>query len=405
MGKKILIVSQYFYPENFRINDIALSLSERGHRVEVLTGRPNYPQGIIYDGYSDSHKRVEDYQGLKIHRLKNRPRGQSKISLGMNYLSFMIRGWFWVKRHKRKYDLIFGFEVSPITSILPAVWLAKKQNTKCILYLQDIWPEALMMGGIKETSWVLKPILKMVKYIYRQHPTILVPSKAYIPWIKKQNTDVEVIYWPQYPETFYHPVSKDDSILFKEVKFRLMFTGNMGTSQGLEQMLEVIGQLKPKLNENDFEFVLIGEGRAKKDLISQSKSLNIESLVQFMDAVPATEVPRYLAHAKMAYLSFSKNKLFEAVIPAKLQSYMACGIPILGWVDGVSAQIIEEARGGKVVSLNTNMANTLIELIKTPKNTLIMWGQNNLTYVNQHFNKESLLNTFEKQFLSEATNV
>jgi glycosyltransferase involved in cell wall biosynthesis len=124
-----------------------------------------------------------------------------------------------------------------------------------------------------------------------------------------------------------------------------------------------------------------------------------------MDAVPATEVPRYLAHVDMAYLSFSKNTLFEAVIPAKLQSYMACGIPILGWVDGMSAHIIKNSNGGKVVSIKTNMAEQLIELIETPKDTLFMWGQNNLTYVNQHFNKESLLDTFEKKFLSEATNV
>ena len=401
MGKKILIVSQYFYPENFRINDIALTLKKRGHEVSVLTGLPNYPEGKIYQGYKDAYKQIEDYQGIKIDRLKISPRRNNKWSLIINYLSFMIKGWFWVRKHSTKYDLIFGFEVSPITQVLPAIWYGKKTDTQCVLYLQDIWPEALIMSGATKSKWVIRWVEKMVKYIYRHQASILVPSEAYIPWIKRLDESVEVSYWPQYAEAFYQPKTKSTLDIFKEDKFRIMFTGNIGTSQGLELLIELVDGIKHEISSDELECVLIGNGRAKKDLIDLVKSKDLNKYFRFMDAVEAKDIPDHLAHADLAYLSFKDNQLFNAVIPAKLQSYMACGVPVLGLVDGVSASIVKQAQGGIVIShQEENKKIRFIEAIQTSKEDLRDMGQNNINYAKNHFNKETLMNEFEKKYLS-----
>jgi glycosyltransferase involved in cell wall biosynthesis len=311
-----------------------------------------------------------------------------------------------VKKHNVKYDLIFGFEVSPITQVLPAVWYGKKTETKCVLYLQDIWPEALMMAGATQSKWVIKTVEKMVKYIYKQDLDILVPSEAYIPWIRRLNQEVLVRYWPQYAEDFYQPQEKAKFDVFKEDKFRIMFTGNIGTSQGLEQLVDLMDAVKDEVSNQALECVLIGNGRAKKALIETIESKGIGPYFAFIDSIPAEEIPRYLAHADLAYLSFKENKLFKAVIPAKLQSYMACGVPVFGLVEGVSADIIKSADGGFVISHQApDKPSQFLNAIRTSKEQLKKMGENNLAYANQHFNKELLMKEFEAMYLSEDRDV
>jgi glycosyltransferase involved in cell wall biosynthesis len=286
------------------------------------------------------------------------------------------------------------------------VWYAKKTNSKCVLYLQDIWPEALMMVGAVHSKRVIKWTEKMVKYIYRYQPDILVPSEAYIPWIKRLNKDLNITYWPQYYENFYQPQKKSKFDLFKQDKFRIMFTGNIGTSQGLEQLVELVAEIRIEISDEKLECVIMGNGRAKKELIQRIESLQLKPYFRFLDAVAPDKVPLYLAHADLAYLSFKDNDLFRAVIPAKLQSYMACGVPVLGLVNGVSAQIINDAQGGMVIShKDMNKPEKLIAAIKTTQEDLKTKGQNNLKYAKKHFHKDILIKQFEDMYLSEEDNV
>jgi glycosyltransferase involved in cell wall biosynthesis len=290
--------------------------------------------------------------------------------------------------------------------MLPAVWYGNKTETKCVLYLQDIWPEALMMAGATQSKWVIKSVEKMVKYIYKQDPEILVPSEAYIPWIRRLNQEVNIRYLPQYAEDFYQPQEKAKFDVFKEDKFRIMFTGNIGTSQGLEQLVDLINAVKEEVFDQALECVLIGNGRAKKALIETIESKGIGQYFTFIDSIPAEEIPNYLAHADLAYLSFKENELFNAVIPAKLQSYMACGVPVLGLVEGVSANIIKEAEGGFVIShLAPDKSAQFLNAIRTSKERLKKMGENNVRYANQNFNKELLMKEFEAMYLSEDRHV
>ena len=395
--KKILLVSQYFYPENFRVNDIAFSLKKRGYDVDVLTGLPNYPKGKLYPGYHFFRKRKEIIQGVKIYRLPIFLRHQNPISLILNYVSFVIYGWFWKTLSSKKYDLVFSVEVSPMTQILPAIWIAKKQKIPVITYIQDIWPESIMMVKPDLRPLIKKRLYKLSRYIYNNVDHILVPSPATVSWIRKHNQDVRIDYWPQYSESFYKPL-----VFQKETKpFILMFTGNIGSSQGLDSILQAIGLIKDRITPSSFQFHLVGDGRDKDRLIAFSDSLGIQDFIQFIPAVEPEKIPEMLAKAHMGYLSFSDNPLFNAVIPAKLQSYLACGIPTLVFAKGESARIIEEAKAGIVVNPKTldSLADQLLNLIGLDGKELNDWGQNARFYAEKHFDKEYLLDWFEETVL------
>jgi glycosyltransferase involved in cell wall biosynthesis len=233
-----------------------------------------------------------------------------------------------------------------------------------------------------------------------------VPSEAYIPWIERLHKELHITYWPQYYEEFYQPQEKSKFELFKADKFRIMFTGNIGNSQGLEQLVDLVSEIRNRISDDKLECVIIGNGRAKIDLIQKTESLNLDTYFRFLDAVAPEEVSFYLAHANLAYLSFKDNDLFKAVIPAKLQSYMASGVPVLGLVDGVSADVINEAQGGMVIShKDFNKTEKLIATIRTNSEDLKIMGQNNLNYVKKHFHKDILMQQFEDMYLSEENNV
>ena len=212
---KILIVCQYFYPESFRINDIAAEWVKRGYEVSVVTGIPNYPEGRFYKGYSLLKRRKEEYKGIKIHRLPIIPRGHTGIGIILNYLSFMISGLIWAKTTHVRPDIIFSFETSPMTQVLVGTRLAKRIRKRHILYVQDLWPENVVeIGGI-HTPFIIKSLDYMVKYIYRNADLILATSPSFVEMIKtrieddkktaKPLPDGKVVFWPQYAEEFYKP--------------------------------------------------------------------------------------------------------------------------------------------------------------------------------------------------------
>ena len=203
----ILVISQYFYPEQFRINDICAEWVKRGYKVTTLTGIPNYPQGKFYSGYGWFKKRREEYLGISIIRIPIIARGHMAIKLVLNYLSFLVSGFFWNLFTKLKADFVFIFEVSPMTQALIGVWFAKKRKIPCYIYVQDLWPDNLeIIGGIHNKA-ILSSVKKMVKYIYRNCDVILATSPSFVLNIQNyiDENKTKVKYWPQYAEDFYIP--------------------------------------------------------------------------------------------------------------------------------------------------------------------------------------------------------
>lgn len=392
--KHILVISQYFYPEQFRINDMCIEWVKRGYRVTVVTGIPNYPQGEFFEGYDKNNKRTELWNGITIIRLPISPRKTGAKNLIKNYLSFVWSGFWWKVKTKIKADYVFCFEVSPMTQALVAVWYAKKQKIPCYLYVQDLWPENVEIVTGIHNPFVIKPVSVMVNYIYKHCTHIFATSPSFVAEIRKRcKNKKKVSYLPQYAEEFYVPVDRESAKkqcpeIPEDDSFKICFTGNIGQAQGLEILPKAAGLLK---NEN-IKFVIIGDGRDREKFETSIQDHAVEDKFLLIERQPAEKIPAFLGCCDAAFLSFMDNELFAKTIPAKLQSYMACGMPVIAAASGETKRIIEEAACG--VCSEIGNVRMLAEKIKCLRQmNLYQMSKNARSYFEIHFSKSKL---FEK---------
>lgn len=343
---KILVVSQYFYPENFRVNTLCRELVQRGHDVTVMTGYPQYPGGVIYDGYGFDVPYETQWHGVNIQRVKAYPRGKNPIGLLRNCISYVTAGNAWVKQCEEKYDAVFVFEVSPVTVGLPAVAYKKKFGTPIFFNLQDLWPE-----NVHEVLGIRFPPLtfvinKIVDKIYRGSDKILCTSNGFVENLKNRGVSEEkLVFWPQFcMEPKLACAVKPE--IYSEDTFNIVFTGNIGDAQGLDLMIEAARALKGK----GIRWYLVGDGRARERLQKLADEYGVTDDVVFVGRVSEEEANAYAHFADCAYLSFKNNTLFNMTLPAKLQTYLACGVPILAAAGGESAAVIREAGCGVAVA-------------------------------------------------------
>lgn len=390
---KILIVTQYFYPETFRVNTLSRELVERGHEVTVLTGYPQYPYGKIYPQYGFNIPYEKDWNGVRIERLKVLPRGKNIITLFLNCYTYVLEGYKWVRRCKEKYDLIYVFGLSPITIGLPAIKYKKKFNTPVLFNVQDLWPESVTeVLGIRN-KLVVGVIDRIVDKIYKHSDKILCSSRGFIENIACRGVERDkLVYWPQFclsPEedTQGKPDCYDNNY------FNIVFAGNIGNAQGLELLIEAAERIK----DTPVRWHLVGDGRAKEQLSQLVADKGLEKNVLFMGKVSEKEANYYVKYADCAYLSFSDNKLFDMTVPAKLQTYLACGVPVLGAVGGESAKIIEEAQCGLITEKDPDsVANAVLQMMNAPRGTMDMYKENAVKYFEQHYQMERLVSSLEK---------
>jgi len=401
-GKKkhVLVISQYFYPEQFRINDICKEWVSRGYQVTVITGIPNYPTGKFFKGYGVFKRRKDCLEGVRIFRLPIIPRGRNAITLVLNYLSFVIAGFFWKTFTKMKADCVFIFEVSPMTQALPGIWFAKKRKVPCYLYVQDLWPENVeIVTGITNHK-IIGGIGKMVDYIYKHCTHIFTTSNSFVTSIHQRGVPLEKLeYWPQYAEDFCQPfVEKADegaeeNFIRSAEHFQIMFTGNIGQAQGLDILLEVAKYLKANGLSQKYRFVIIGDGRYKSTLQEKVQEADVELMFSFIPQQPGEDIPRLLATGDVAFLCLTDSPLFTMTIPAKLQTYLACGMPILASVNGEAARIVVEAKAGMVSRPGNakELADKIIQFSALHKDELRKMGEHSREYYEKHFDKDYLL--------------
>lgn len=402
MKKHILVIAQYFYPEQFRINDICNEWVKKGYKVTVVTGIPNYPQGKYYEGYGLLKKRKETYEGIDIIRIPLVPRGNNSIMLALNYLSFVVSGFFWKLFTKIKADYVFIYEVSPMTQALPGVWYAGKMNIPCYLYVTDLWPENVeIVTGIKN-KYFLNTIGLMVDYIYKKSDKIFTSSQSFIGAINERGVSIEKIeFWPQYAEDHYLPLDKN-SVVVPEIpnddKFNIIFAGNIGVAQGLEILPKVAQILKEK--NLKVRFNLVGDGRFKETLISMVKEFEVDEMFNFIQKQPAVRISEFMAVSDATLISLSKSKVFSITLPAKTQSCLACGLPIIVSADGEIQEVIKNARAGVCSDAGeiNGLATNIEKLITLPESELKFMSSNALEYYNLNFNKNNLLKKADKWF-------
>jgi Glycosyltransferase len=398
--KHILVIAQYFYPEQFRINDICTEWIKRDYKVTVITGIPNYPKGRYFNGYGLFKKRKEIYNGIEIIRIPLIPRGCNSIMLALNYLSFVISGLFWSLFTKIKAEVVFIYEVSPMTQALPGVWYANRRKIPCYLYVTDLWPENVeILSGIKNKN-ILNLIGTMVDYIYKRCNRIFTSSENFIKAINNRGIPIDKIeFWPQYAEDFYTPL-KREKVSVPEVcqddVFNIIFAGNIGVSQGLDILPKTAKKLKEK--NIKIRFNIVGDGRFKETLINLVNDYGVADMFNFIMKQPATRIPEFMAVCDAALICLSRSKAFSITLPAKTQSCLACGIPIIVSADGEIQNVIDEAKAGVCSDAgNADMlAMKIIELKSKSKDELTQMAQNAYEYSKFNFNKDNLLNRMDE---------
>ena len=426
----ILVVSQCYYPEAFRINDICAEWVKRGHKVTVITSIPNYPEGRFYDGYGWFKKRVEVVEGVEIHHIPMISRGHTKLRLILNYISFVVSGFIWSRTTRIKPDRVFNFETSPIFQALPAVWFAKRRKIPCDIYVQDLWPENVQFALGLNNKAVLGAIDKIVDYVYRNCTSIFATSPSFKKHLEKRQsvytskTKVnKVKYLPQYAEDFYEPYLREEDKAFanalganntqayakkqKIVKrpadipcdnnLKLVFTGNVGQAQGLEILPKAASILK-KDKGILVDFVIIGDGRYRSRLEKAIEEFGVSESFFLLGRKAARDIPTYLTYCDVAFLSFADNEIFKMTIPAKLQSYMACAKPIIAAAEGETANIIREAECGSCVAMGDEkgLADAIESFANMPKQDKDRFGGNARAYVEKHFSKNVLMDELEE---------
>ena len=402
MKKHILVISQYFYPENFRINDMCKEWVKRGYEVTVVTGIPNYPQGEFYKGYGWFKKRKECYEGINVIRLPIIARGKGSIRLALNYFSYVISGFFWKVFTRIKADKVFIFEVSPMTQAVVGVWYAQRRKIPCYIYVQDLWPENVEIVTGIHNKHVIGAIDKMVNYIYKRCEKIFATSPSFVKKIEERDSawcgeNSKVLYWPQYAEDFYKPVEKTElNDMPKNDKFKIVFTGNIGYAQGLDILPKVAVLLKREKVE--CQFIIIGDGRYREEFEKEIQQNEVSEMFVLLGRKKPEEIPYYLAWCDVAFLSFADNPLFAMTIPAKLQSYMACGMPILAVADGETKRIIEDAGCGWCCEVGDVKTTALVidRIVNEEKNEICNLRKATSAYFRQYFAKDELMDKIDE---------
>ncbi len=374
----------------------------RGYKVTVLTGIPNYPMGKFFTGYSWTKRRRETWQGMEIIRIPLIARGHSSIGMAANYLSFVASGWLWNIFNDVKADLVFSFEVSPMTQVNVGCWYAEKHKIPHFIYVQDLWPDNIItVTGIKNPL-IIKPIDRMVDKIYKQADKIFVPSPSFVESILERKEKVnpeKIYYWPQYAEDFYRPLERQkiDSIPDDD-NFKIAFTGNIGRAQGIE----ILPEAAEILRDEKIKFIIVGDGRYQSEFENQIENRGVKDKFIMIPRVQAEKIPEILSACDAGFISFNDADLWKKTIPAKLQSYMACGKAIIASASGETQRIINEADCGICSPLGNSEA--LAENIKKLINSNIkLLGQNARKYFENHFNKKILMDEMDK-FINEFTN-
>ncbi len=394
---KILIVSQYFWPEDFKVNDIAFDFVQKGHDVTVLTAKPNYPQGKIYKGYGLFSKRKEIHNQVKIIRSPIIPRrGGGALFLGLNYLSFVFFAFFSVMfRLKGNYDIIFCHLTSPITSALPAIWLKKKFKIPLVFWVLDLWPESVENTTNIKSKRFYRYLTKLVSYIYSQSDHILVSSKYFVASVKEKipNLAIPITYFPNWAEdVFVQKTNEEYKLPSLPNGFNIMFAGNIGEAQDFESIVQVA---KHTIKE-DINWVIVGDGRKYEWLKKEIKTNKLTNIT-LLGRHPLNAMPSFFEKADAMLVSLKNEAIFKLTVPAKIQAYMASGKIIMGMINGEANQLINESRCGYAVSAGDyeSLARDSIKLKNLSAKNRKNMEERAVSYYHENFSKPELFQKLE----------
>lgn len=398
---RILFVSQYYFPEQFQINEIAPELVKRGHEVTVLCGVPNYPQGKIFKGYEDDSKLEEVKDGVRIIRVKQKPRGNNILTLIRNYFSFVKEGNKAIKSLVGDFDVVIGYQLSPITSMIPAVKFAQQHKIPLLLYVLDIWPVSGQSHLPIKNGLVFNWLKSISKKIYNAADRILVTSRPFIDYLNKEN-GIEI------NKIEYLPQHADEGMLEKDLRreksetVNFMYAGNLGKGSTLEVIIKAAKELGKR---NDYNILFVGDGSQRKNLDGLVKDYNLEGNIIFHGAHARQKMPEFYKMADALLLTLRGNNAVGDTMPGKLQMYMTTGKPILGAINGAAKEVIEESKCGRCVKAGDYKGlSELMDDFISHREDYSECGKNAQEYFKKNFTLEKFMDGLEKSLEELSSN-
>jgi len=397
---RILIITQYYYPETFKSTDIGEELAKRGHLVDALVGIPNYPEGKYYKGYGVFRKRHEVINGVNIYRCFQSPRGKraSALGLSLNYVSFVFSAIVWVLfffAWRKKYDAIIAHEPSPITQIIPAIVLGKIRNIPVYSWILDIWPEAFISGAGIRNKTILDILNCITRWVYRGSSKILISSRRFVDSVnKKGDFSDKIIYFPNWSEDMMLKGAPCELTNLPD-GFIIMIAGNMGGAQNLDSIAKAAQELR---DVSEVKWVFVGDGSRRQWLEEYIKNNRLENVVFCLGRYPYSMMPSFYSYADAMLVSL--NEEFEdlrMVVPARLQSYMSAGKPILAMIGIGGRELVEEADCGYAVGGNDykGLADVIRKKVLPNKEFFAQKGDNGRCYFLEHFTKDKCISNLE----------
>lgn len=400
MAKRILVVTQHFWPENFRINDIVEGFLQDGLEVDVLCGLPNYPKGEWFDGYGPQGPWEEHYGSAQVFRAKEWPRkGNTSLNIFLNYVSWPLHAAAALNRLPGGYDAVFCFNTSPVLMCWPAIRYARKHKIPFTNYVLDLWPENLY-SVLPLSNKLLRRIAQGVSdHLYKQADRLIAMSEPLQQRLcertGKPKSAVAAI--PQYCEDFY-AVPQHDAALEERFagRFNLVFTGTFTPAQSLDMVLRAVLEARAAGAEN-LHLLLVGDGMSRESLQTLAQELHSEDAVTFYGSVPAKEVPKFTALADALLISLSDSPDLGLTVPGKLASYMAAGKPILASMNGAGFAAVQQSGGGLVSPACDQhaLAENMLRLTKMTETDRAALGAKAKEYYLAHYRRAKLLRRLE----------
>ena len=392
MFKKILIVTEYFYPEEFKINEIALDWKKRGYIVDVLTQNPTYPAGEVFVDYTNKWYIKEVWNGINISRVKAVTGYKSSLFKKLlKYFSFMILGSVLSLKIGKKYDYVLGFDIAALTSMVPAVVLKQFYKKPVTIWVQDVWPDSVYAYGFKKSKLLEFFLNGFVRYVYRHSSNFAISAKGFeqkiLPFLNEKK---EILYAPNWAD--YLDMDLEKFEFSKEKRIHFTFAGNIGTVQNLDNVIEAFGKLSEE-SLHKAQLNIIGDGSYLENLKVIVEQKSFKNIV-FWGRKPREEIYKYLSGSDFLIVSLIDKEIFSLTVPAKTQTYIATGKPIIAIINGEAAEIIQENNLGLVaIPSDREEIKSIFEIaINQDETQRLQYSKNCEILTNTVFNKEIIIN-------------
>lgn len=401
---KLLVVSQYFWPENFRLNDLVAEMVRRGHEVTVLTGVPNYPEGKVDPRFQADPMGFAEYEGARIIRVPMLPRGTGALRLLLNYISFAVSASIlgpW-KLRRQTYEAIFVYQLSPVTSALPGVLLRAIRRVPMAMWVLDLWPETLSAVGVVRSRWLLAMVGRLVSFIYLHCDLILAQSNSFIPAIRNYaGKGRRVEYFPSWAESIFRDaeVGPAPEVPVVPGSFNVMFAGNIGDAQDFPSILRAAEILR---QYPAIRWLIVGDGRSAAWVSAEIGRRDLAGQMAMLGRFPLERMPAFFRHADALLVTLKDTPIFAMTIPGKMQAYLATGIPLLAMLNGEGAKVVSDSGAGLACAAGDaeGLAQAVLTLYRMPPQQRAAMGLRGREAYMREFERDLLMDRLESKLMN-----